>query len=31
MVSVGKPRNNFELSANAKRHLLLAGGSASRR
>lgn len=26
MVSVGKPRNNFPLAANAKRHLLLAGG-----
>jgi vanillate O-demethylase ferredoxin subunit len=26
MVSVGKPRNNFELAADAKRHLLVAGG-----
>lgn len=25
-VSVGKPRNNFPLAADAKRHLLLAGG-----
>ena len=25
-MSVGKPRNNFELAADAKRHLLLAGG-----
>jgi vanillate O-demethylase ferredoxin subunit len=26
MVSVGRPRNNFPLAADAKRHLLLAGG-----